>query len=134
MPSQSYCLRWYNNLCAYIQRKGDIMKVTPGSWPARTPKNPVVPTTVKRKAACIIERCQFYEKEAWTNAVTVQKRRICTQSFLKFYFLYNISLPQRSSNGYGKKGRIEEKVTIWHWQIESQIKTVQKSFHQSSWI
>jgi hypothetical protein len=27
--------------------------VTPGSWPARIPKNPVVPTTVKRKAACI---------------------------------------------------------------------------------
>jgi hypothetical protein len=27
--------------------------VTPGSWPARIPRNPVVPTTVKRKAACI---------------------------------------------------------------------------------
>lgn len=25
---------------------------TPGSWPAKIPKNPVVPTTVKRKAAC----------------------------------------------------------------------------------
>lgn len=25
---------------------------TPGSWPARTAKNPVVPTTVDRKAAC----------------------------------------------------------------------------------
>jgi hypothetical protein len=32
------------------------LEFTPGSWPARTPKKPVVPTTVKRKAACIAER------------------------------------------------------------------------------
>lgn len=27
--------------------------ITPGSWPASTAMKPVVPTTVKRKAACI---------------------------------------------------------------------------------
>ena len=28
---------------------------TPGSWPARTAKNPVVPTTVNKNAACMIK-------------------------------------------------------------------------------
>lgn len=38
---------------------GRLVKATPGSWPARVPKNPVVPTTVKRKAACVTEQNQL---------------------------------------------------------------------------
>lgn len=37
-------------MCMY---RGYEYEVTPGSWPARVPKAPVVPTTVVRKAACI---------------------------------------------------------------------------------
>lgn len=34
-------------------------QITPGSWPARRPMNPVVPTTVNRNAACITEIYQI---------------------------------------------------------------------------
>lgn len=35
---------------------GKCLEFTPSSWPARTAKNPVVPTTVKREPASIAER------------------------------------------------------------------------------
>lgn len=39
---------------------------TPGSCPARTAKNPVVPTTVKRKAACTIKDfCYLFVKNVY---------------------------------------------------------------------
>lgn len=43
-------------------------EVTPGSWPARTPKKPVVPTTVARKAACITVRNQFHKNIMENNS------------------------------------------------------------------
>ena len=39
------------------QREDNIVKITPGSWPARTPKNPVVPTAVTT------ERYQIHEQQ-----------------------------------------------------------------------
>lgn len=42
-----------------LQTQNDTRKClefTPSSWPARTAKNPVVPTTVKREPASIAER------------------------------------------------------------------------------
>lgn len=62
-----------------IQQKG-VIRVTPGSWPARTPKNPVIPTTVKRKAACITERHQTY----WNLCNSNNKSEIPTKFIYKF--------------------------------------------------
>jgi len=47
---------------------------TPGSCPARTAKNPVVPTTVKRKAACIMGDFCLVK-----NATTNMKHMLCFQ-------------------------------------------------------
>lgn len=39
----------------YKHKIYSCMQCTPGSWPARTARNPVVPTTVNKNAACTIK-------------------------------------------------------------------------------
>ena len=75
------------------------MQLTPGSWPARIAKNPVDPTTVARKAACMTEN---YQVDEWCCNVRIIFSISFAQSIFNFFLEWpsmgNHSLSQVSNN------------------------------------
>lgn len=64
----------------HTEQKRRVKKIhTPGSWPARIPKNPVVPTTVKRKAACTTKI--YVTNWTWNKLNSQEMHMLCIIPF-----------------------------------------------------
>lgn len=81
---------------------------TPGSWPARTAKNPVVPTTVKRKAACIIKDLYYMlyleqnHHERNSNAMLTRSKSVLGATCINFKIFTNCRLQSIGTPKYKK--------------------------------